>query len=97
MGVRSGDVGSLLSEAASIMAGNEDAAGLLHGLRGYPLPQGCRGRPPADIDALRDILLRTSRLAEDLPEIVELDLNPVMALSPGKGCRVVDARIRVAR
>ena len=39
----------------------------------------------------------SSRLAEEVPEIVELDLNPVIALPPGNGCRIVDARIRVAR
>ena len=76
---------------------DHDADELLHEIRGYPLLQGYRGRPPADVDALRDILLRVSQLAEDLPEVVELDLNPVIALSPGKGCRVVDARIRLAR
>jgi acyl-CoA synthetase (NDP forming) len=55
-----------------------------------------RGRTAADLEALRDVLLRVSRLAEALPEIAELDLNPVMTLAPGKGCRIVDARIRVA-
>lgn len=39
--------------------------------------------------------LRVSRLAVEVPEIVELDLNPVMALPSGHGCRIVDARIRV--
>ena len=42
-------------------------------------------------------LLDFSRLAEEVPEIVELDLNPVIALPPGHGYRIVDARIRVAR
>jgi hypothetical protein len=56
-----------------------------------------RRRPPADVDALRDLVLRVSRLAETLPEIAELDLNPVIALSPGNGCRIVDARIRVSK
>ena len=51
--------------------------------------------PPADLDALRELLLRLSRLADEVPEIAELDLNPVMALAPGHGCSVVDARIRV--
>jgi hypothetical protein len=36
-----------------------------------------------------------SRLAVEIPEIAELDLNPVIALSPGKGCRIVDARVKV--
>jgi acyl-CoA synthetase (NDP forming) len=72
-----------------------DADELLHGIRGLPLLQGYRGHPPADLDALREMLLRVSRLAVDVPEIAELDLNPVIALAPGHGVRVVDARIRV--
>ena len=49
--------------------------------------------PPADAPALADLLLRLGRLAEDLPEVAELDLNPVLA-GPD-GCVAVDARIRV--
>ena len=75
---------------------DRDADELLHGIRGFRLLQGYRGHPPADIEALRELLLRISRLAEDVPEIAELDLNPVIALPPGNGCRIVDARIRVA-
>ena len=75
---------------------DRDADELLRGIRGYKLLQGYRGHPPVDLDALRELLLRVSRLAEDVPEIAELDLNPVMALSPGNGCRIVDARIRVS-
>jgi acetate---CoA ligase (ADP-forming) len=75
---------------------DRDADELLHEIRGLPLLTGHRGRPPADMDALRDVLLRISCLAENLREVVELDLNPVIALAPGQGCRVVDARIKVA-
>lgn len=74
---------------------NHDADGLLRSVRGFPLLQGYRGQPPADLDALRETLLRVSRLAESAPEILELDFNPVIALSSGQGCRIVDARIRV--
>jgi acyl-CoA synthetase (NDP forming) len=52
-----------------------------------------RGTPPVDTGALAGVLLRVSRLADELPEVAELDLNPVLA-TPG-GARVVDARIRV--
>ena len=38
---------------------------------------------------------RARRLPVEVPEIVELDLNPVIALSPGNGCRIVDARVKV--
>jgi acetyl coenzyme A synthetase (ADP forming)-like protein len=74
-----------------------DAEELLHDIRGVRLLEGYRGQPPADLAALQNILLRVSRLAEAVAEIVELDLNPVMALAPGKGCRIVDARIKVAQ
>jgi acetyl coenzyme A synthetase (ADP forming)-like protein len=76
---------------------DHDADELLHESRGFPLLKGYRGQPPADVDALRDLLLRVSRLADEVPEIIELDLNPVIALPAGHGCRVVDARIKVGR
>ena len=59
------------------------------------LVAGFRGAPPADASALLDLLHRLSVLAQDLPEVAELDLNPVIALR--EGCVVVDARARVAR
>jgi acetyl coenzyme A synthetase (ADP forming)-like protein len=74
---------------------DRDADELLHGIHGLPLLKGYRGHAPADCDALRDLLLRISRLVVDVSEIAELDLNPVIALAPGQGCRVVDARVRV--
>ena len=57
------------------------------------LVAGYRGAPPADPAALTDLIHRLSRLGEDLPEVAELDLNPVIA-GPD-GCVVVDARVRV--
>jgi acyl-CoA synthetase (NDP forming) len=75
---------------------DRDADDLLREIRGVALLKGHRGRAPADVDALRDVLLRVSRLAEEVPEIAELDLNPVIALPQGHGCRIVDARIKVA-
>jgi acyl-CoA synthetase (NDP forming) len=74
---------------------DQDAGEMIREIRGYPLLQGYRGHPPADIEALQDLLLRVSRLVEEVPEIAELDLNPIFALVPGKGCSIVDARIRV--
>lgn len=73
-----------------------DADEMIRGIRGFPLLEGYRGHPPADLAALRDVILRVAQLIEDVPEITELDLNPVFALRPGEGCRVVDARVRVA-
>jgi acyl-CoA synthetase (NDP forming) len=74
---------------------DRDADELIHGIRGLPLLCGYRGHPPADIEMLRELLLRISRLAVEVPEIAEVDLNPVMAMAPGLGCRIVDARIKV--
>jgi acyl-CoA synthetase (NDP forming) len=56
---------------------------------------GWRGAPPADQEALKDLLHRLSRLSVDFPELAELDLNPVIA-GPD-GCVAVDARIRLRR
>jgi hypothetical protein len=41
------------------------------------------------------VLLRVSLLVEEVPEVAELDLNPIIALPPGRGCQIVDARLRV--
>ncbi len=86
-----GDVGFRIAPLA-----DRDVDALLRQIRGYRLLAGFRGQPPADVAALKDLLLRVSALAVDIPEVVELDLNPVMALPEGTGCRVVDARVRVA-
>jgi acetate---CoA ligase (ADP-forming) len=74
---------------------NLDAAEMVHGIRGFRLLQGYRGHPPADVAALQELLLRVSRLVEEAPAIREIDLNPIMALRPGDGCLIVDARIAV--
>jgi acyl-CoA synthetase (NDP forming)/GNAT superfamily N-acetyltransferase len=71
-----------------------DADALIGSMRAAPLLLGHRGSPPADLDALRELLLRVSRLADDLPEVTDLDLNPVIAKP--HGAHVVDARIKVA-
>jgi acyl-CoA synthetase (NDP forming) len=73
-----------------------DAREMLDSLRGRALFDGFRGGPPADRDALIDVMLRLGALIELVPELVELDLNPVMVLRPGDGAVVVDARIKLA-
>ena len=70
-----------------------DADQLIGSIRSAPLLRGHRDRPPADLPALRDLLLRVSRLADDLPEVAELDLNPVIARPDG--VFVVDAQVNV--
>jgi acetyl coenzyme A synthetase (ADP forming)-like protein len=56
---------------------------------------GWRGAPPADREAVADLIHRLGRLAEDFPEVAELDLNPVIARPDG--CVAVDARVRLRR
>ena len=71
-----------------------DADDLIGSTRAASLLLGQAGQPAADIHALRDILLRVSQLADHLPEVAELDLNPVIA-RPDRVV-AVDARIRVS-
>ena len=69
----------------------EDAQEMISEVKAYPILRGYRGQPPLDIEAVAEILLNTSRLVMDHPEIKELDLNPVMVYV--KGAKTVDARI----
>jgi len=64
-------------------------------ITGYPLLAGARGRPPADVDALVDAIVRLSALAVDLKDhIGELDINPLFVFAKGKGVKAADALIR---
>jgi acyl-CoA synthetase (NDP forming) len=69
----------------------QDAAEMIVGLKAYPMLNGYRGAPPADVKAIVNVLLAVSKLVMDHSEIKELDLNPVMAYE--KGAKTVDARI----
>ncbi len=71
-----------------------DTRDLVRGLRSAPLLTGYRGSAPVDLAALEEVLSRVALLAEDLPEVVELSLNPVVATL--KGVVALDARVRVA-
>jgi acyl-CoA synthetase (NDP forming) len=76
---------------------DRDATEMVQEIKGYRLLQGYRGHPAADVAAIEEVLLRLSRLVEAIPDIVELDVNPIFALPPGHGCIIVDARIRVEK
>ncbi|HKE18337.1 MAG TPA: acetate--CoA ligase family protein, partial [Kofleriaceae bacterium] len=73
-----------------------DAAEMLDELRSRALLDGFRGSPRADRDALIRVILRIGALVEAMPEITELDLNPVMVLGLGAGAIAVDGRMRLA-
>jgi acyl-CoA synthetase (NDP forming) len=73
-----------------------DAAEMLDELRSRALLDGFRGSPPADREALRRTILRIGALVEAMPEISELDLNPVMVFGRREGAIAVDGRLRLA-
>jgi acetate---CoA ligase (ADP-forming) len=72
---------------------DRDAAEMVRSLATFPLLDGYRGAPTADVAALEDLLLRVSALVEAHPQVAELDCNPVKVLP--HGAVVVDARVRV--
>jgi acyl-CoA synthetase (NDP forming) len=76
---------------------DQDASEMIHSLKTFPLLDGYRGGPRYDVAALEEVILRVGALVEDVHEIAELDLNPVIVLPEGQGVSVVDARVRVAQ
>jgi acyl-CoA synthetase (NDP forming)/RimJ/RimL family protein N-acetyltransferase len=74
---------------------DDDLADLVSGVRAAPLLLGYEGSPPGDISALHDLLARLARLADDLPEVAALELNPVVVAPTGVA--VLAARARLAR
>lgn len=72
-----------------------EARGMLDRLRARPLLAGARGAAPRDAEAVVDLLVQVSDLAESYPDIVELDLNPVLVGPVGQGTVAVDARMLV--
>ena len=73
-----------------------DAREMVDEIKAAPILDGYRSFPKGDKEAIVDVLLRVSALIEAVPDLVELDLNPVLVHPPGHGATVVDARMRVA-
>ena len=71
-----------------------DAARMVREIRSFPLLEGGRSLEPSDIAAIEQLLIKVSQMAQDLPEIIEMDLNPVIVYPEGKGVKVVDVRIK---
>ncbi len=72
-----------------------EITGMIREISSYPILAGARGKNLRDIDALADAISRISYLSTHVPEIVELDINPLMAMDQGKGCLVVDSRMTI--
>ncbi|MGD9889718.1 MAG: acetate--CoA ligase family protein, partial [Dehalococcoidia bacterium] len=72
-----------------------DTHEMVRAIRGLPLLTGYRGRPVADLAAVEDLLLRVSWLVETVPQIAEMDLNPVKVFEARRGLMAVDVRVYV--
>ena len=72
-----------------------DARDMVRSIKSYPLLEGVRGEKRVDIEFIEESIQRLAQMVSDLPELLELDLNPVMVTPDRAACRVVDARIRV--
>ena len=74
-----------------------EALAMICSTRGAALYRGFRGSPPADVDALADAIVRVSRLAIDLGDLVRaVDINPLIVLPQGQGVCAVDALVEVS-
>jgi acyl-CoA synthetase (NDP forming) len=69
----------------------EEARGMIQGIRGLPMVQGVRGQAGMDLETIVDLLVRVSLIARDLPQIEEMDINPLKG--QGKALFAADARI----
>jgi acetyl coenzyme A synthetase (ADP forming)-like protein len=72
-----------------------DAEQMVQSLKTYQVLEGYRGGPKYDARALEETVLRLGQMVEDIPEVAELDLNPLMVLQDGEGALVVDSRVHV--
>jgi succinyl-CoA synthetase beta subunit len=73
-----------------------EAQEMIRQLRGYRLLEGVRGEPAVDLPGLAEILERFSKLVDDLPQLAEVDVNPLMVFPEAKDFRAVDIRVRLA-
>jgi acetyltransferase len=73
-----------------------DASEMVQSVRGVNILRGVRGAPPVDFHKLSTILLRISQLSQDFSEIVEMDINPLMAFDKPEKCVAADARMRIS-
>jgi len=70
------------------------ARNMIQQIRGGKILEGFRGQPPRDVEAIAECIERLSQLAMDLEDVLELDVNPLLAFE--KGCKAVDARVIIA-
>lgn len=64
--------------------------------KAYTILKGIRGEPSADISSVINIILRVNQLIQDIPEIVEMDINPLFVYEEGEGCLALDVKIIIS-
>ena len=72
---------------------HREAMEMIEDLRGASILRGARGLKPSDIESVVEVLLRVSQLLSDLPEIREMDMNPLRVFQEKEGCLALDARM----
>ena len=77
--------------------GLNEAEEMIQEIRSFPLLKGARGERPVDINAVVDNILRLSQLVTDFPEIIEMDINPLLVFPEGGGTMALDARITISQ
>jgi acetyltransferase len=70
---------------------------MIQSIKAYPILTGARGRRPADIAALKDVIGKLSQMAIDFPELSEFEMNPVIVGDEGQGASAVDALATIRR
>jgi len=71
----------------------EDAEEMIKEIKTYKILEGYRGMPPRDIESIKDVLMKVSKLMLEVDEIQDIDLNPIMLYEKGKGAVAVDVRV----
>jgi acetyl-CoA synthetase (ADP-forming) len=74
-----------------------DAEEMLDEIKASSILRGYRGMPPRDRNALIDIIVKTGRVMLEVPEVTDIDLNPIMAFPEGRGAKIADARVLVRK
>ena len=77
--------------------GLNEAEEMIQEIRSFPLLKGARGERPVDINTVVDNILRLSQLVTDFPEIIEMDINPLIVFPEGGGTMALDARITISQ
>ena len=74
-----------------------EARGMIEETKAFTLLKGIRGEPPSDIESIKMTLLRVGQLVSDFPEIVEMDINPIIVYGEGEGCTALDVKITLTK